>query len=135
MCIRDSFYWYQGETDAMSASTSAAYQSNLWTFVHAVRSQLPMSSSSPFVIAEEDITNYIATETQSHTFSPAQTWIETAGNAQVRAADQRIAHRMSDVFLVDTAALPRTGGFIHLTNISELTLGNDLARAAEAHLP
>ena len=130
-----AFYWYQGETDAMSASTSAAYNSNLWTFIHAVRSQLPMSSSTPFAIAEEDITNYIATETQNHTFSPAQTWIETAGNAQVRAADQRIARRMSDVFLVDTAALPRTGGFIHLNNVSELSLGNDLARATESHLP
>jgi len=62
------------------------------------------------------------------------------GNSEVRGADVSVAHSVPNVWLVDTAGLPRVNDgpefeFVHLSNISELSLGRSLATASENQIP
>jgi hypothetical protein len=103
------FYWFQGENDAATPSDASTYQANLSTFVTSLRLALPMATT-PIVLAK--------------------TSTLLAGNVQVRAADDWVAANFPDVVTVDTADLPRLGGYIHLTNTSELELGSRMATAS-----
>jgi hypothetical protein len=103
------FYWVQGENDAVTPSDASAYQANLTTFVTTLRLALPMPTA-PIVLAKT-----------STTFP---------GNDEVRAADDWVATNFPDVVTVDTADLPRLGGYIHLNNTSELELGSRMATAS-----
>jgi hypothetical protein len=140
--VLGGFYWYQGESDAGQESLAKEYQKNLNKFILALRKDLPMTPTAPIVLAKEDITANIAYELSQGAITPADAAIETTGNSEVRAADDWAAANLPDVVEVDTADLARNGPTgalpgteIHLTNVSELTLGQELATASEALLP
>jgi len=100
------FYWFQGETDATDPAWAAAYQGNLKAFIARVRADVP--GVYPIVLAKE--------------------WTGVPGDAQVRAADDWAAAHLPDVVTVDTEGLPRLG--LHVTNVGELQLGEDMAHAS-----
>jgi hypothetical protein len=111
-----AFYWYQGEADANTGSQAAMYQANLRNFLAHVRSDLPMSPSTPIALAKES--------------TP-----QRPGDSAVRAADDWATANVPGVVAVDTLGLPRTGGNLHLSNTGELELGRRLAVATEARMP
>ena len=112
-----AFYWYQGETDALTPGYGALYQANLADLVAAVRSTLPMPSPAPFVIAKEDVSDVCG--------------LACTGNLEVRAADDWAAATLPDVDEVDTAALARNESTpIHLSDQGEMGLGFLLAAAS-----
>jgi hypothetical protein len=140
--VLGGFYWYQGESDAGQAHWAKEYQRNLDRFILDLRKDLPMSATAPVVLAKEDITATINYDLSQGIITPAYAAIWSTGNTEVRAADDWAVANLPDVVEVDTADLARngpTGVFpgtdIHLTNVSELTLGQELATASEALLP
>ena len=112
------FYWYQGESDAGVPAYAAEYRKNLLRFIQRVRTSLHIIRSAPFVLVKESLSCG-----------------GCIGNAEVRAADDSVAVHRLDVLAVDTAALARTGGGVHLSNVSELELGRRLAVASESLMP
>jgi len=111
------FYWIQGEDDSVVTKLADAYKSNLTKFVKQLCIQLPISSATPIVLAK--------------TFLPGVLFgSATAGSATVRAADDYIAAHQKHVYTVDTKDLARYDNGIHLTNLSELSLGAEMAKVA-----
>jgi len=134
--ILGGFYWIQGESDAGAASYAKAYQANLETFIAAVRSDLPLSSTAPIVLAKEDRTAYNSYLVSSGKITAALEAKEATWNAEVRAADDWAAANLPDVLEVDTAGLARVAPlFIHLSNVSELTVGSQMASVSERLIP
>ena len=128
------FYWYQGEADSSTLATAANYQANLTTFITTLRADLPMSPSAPVGLVKEDMSPYWnSVETL---LSPTQYLSFMQGNTEVRAADDAVAATVPYVVAVDSSGLVRTGPqLVHLTNVSELTVGQSLARATENMIP
>jgi hypothetical protein len=126
-----AFYWMQGETDAMSSSWASSYRSNLTTFFTTVRKQLDFDKTTPIVVGEIDLHDYIAFETlhdcSSPTCAPQMRW-----NAEVMAAQRAVAAK--DVFVVSTSRLSRYDDFLHLTDAAELALGLAFGLLSEHHL-
>ena len=126
------FYWYQGEQDSLALSTASAYQANLTNLIGAVRTALPATTATPIIVAESDM---------SACWNATRSTITLMlGNSEVRGADVSVAHSVPNVWLVDTAGLPRVNDgpefeFVHLSNISELSLGRSLATASENQIP
>jgi hypothetical protein len=104
------FYWMQGEDDAAVPGWASRYQTNLISFVLALRHDL-LGPHPPIVLAK--------------------IWDPTsAGNTEVRDADGYVAAHHPNVFTVDTKNLPRLPDQPHLTNVGELTLGKMMADAS-----
>jgi hypothetical protein len=119
--IVSAFYWMQGETDAMSASTAQAYGANLKALIGNVRRSIGLSSAAPFVIGEIDLTDYIKFELVHHLCTTAGCTGETLWNKEVMSAQKKAAG--THVFVTSTSSLARYEDFLHLTNTSELALG------------
>ena len=106
------FYWVQGEADAAVPKEAGAYQTNLMKFVTTLRSDLPLGTASPMVLAKTWTAQY------------------PTGNTEVRAADSYVAAHLAHTYTVDTKNLPRLPGALHIENTGELTLGDDMAKVA-----
>ncbi len=132
--VLGGFYWYQGESDAESPSTARAYRANLRRFIVALRRDLPFAPTAPVVLAKEDISDWADALGASGADTPAQVAALLAGNDEVRSADDWAAAHLPDVVEVDTRGLPRPA-YLHLSDTSELTLGEELASASEPLLP
>lgn len=98
-------YWMQGESDAMASTWASSYKANLKKFMANVRSQLGLSTKTPFVLGETDIDDFIYYE-QTHDLcggtsscSPEKRW-----NDEVTAAQSTSAARY--VFVTSTKSLP-----------------------------
>jgi len=128
--VIDAAYWIQGETDAETTLWANSYQSNLSRFIADVRSNLPMNAAAPFVLGQENVTESI----NNASLTAAQKTAQLAGNSAVRAADQWAATYLPNVIMVDTTSLARGPDHLHLTNLSEITLGQELAQASEGSL-
>jgi hypothetical protein len=134
--VLGGFYWYQGEADASRVKDAKNYQANLKAFIKAVRSDLPIAPTAPFVIAKEDCTAYFAFEYNAGEVNSATLASLQTGNSEVRAADDWAAAHLPSVVEVDSLNLPRSAPFyIHLTNVSELTIGQEMATVSEPLLP
>jgi len=134
--ILGGFYWYQGEGDAEDPAYAKAYEANLKQFIAAVRSDLPLSSAAPIVLAKEDATAYNSYLLNAGTITSAQYATRATWNAEVRGADVWAAANLPHVVDVDTAGLARVPPlFIHLSNVSELTVGHRMASVSEVLLP
>jgi len=120
------FYWYQGESDAISTAYSSSYRVNLTNLITHVRLDL---GSVRFVIAKESIAEVIASKQMAGICPDPDCAIEVAGDKAVRAADDWAVANRNDVREVDSLGLPRWTDHMHLTNQSELTLGALLAKA------
>ena len=105
------FYWVQGENDAVYPTQANAYRANLEKFVTQLRIQLPMASA-PIVLGK------------------IWTTLSVVGSNKVRAADNYVAAHEKHVYTVDTKNLGRYDHGVHLTNRSELTLGEEMAKVA-----
>jgi len=129
--VLGAFYWYQGEGDAGAGAYAAAYKTNLDKFISAVRKDLPMSAAAPIVLAKEDRTAYNSYLLSSGTITAAEDAIFATWNNEVRSADNWAAADLPHVVEVDTADLARVFPlFVHLSNVSELTIGNRMALAS-----
>jgi hypothetical protein len=134
--VLGGFYWYQGESDVTNRSWASRYQTRLALFITDLRADLPMSPKAPVALAEEDLSGYIAYLDSTGALSKAVDARYLAGNAEVRAADVWAADNLPDVVDVDTLDLARVPPiYIHLSNVSQLTLGEELAKASEKLLP
>ena len=130
-------YWYQGETDVLDPSLYPAYQTNLTAFIGALRSELPVNASAPIVLVKESLAAAIANQQNTGACTPQVCATLTAGDTAVRAADDWAAANLPDVLTVDSLGLPRTAAsaLIHLSDVGELELGEELAQASEHRFP
>lgn len=129
-------YWYQGETDATKPAWANAYQAHLAALIAAFRTDLPMSPTAPVVLVKEDITGYIAYKVAVEHLTARWATKFTDGNNAVRAADDWAAANLSDVRTVDSAGLARVAPYdLHLDNVAQLALGQQLAKVSEKLLP
>jgi hypothetical protein len=134
--VLGSFNWYQGESDAGNVNDAKHYQSRLTKFIDAVRKRLPMAATAPVVLVKEDSTGYDNYTLNSGEATPAEEAELLKGNAEVRAADDWAAANLPAVVEVDSLGLTRVGPLdLHLSNVSELTLGNEMATVSEPLLP
>lgn len=129
-------YWYGGESDAAFPSFADVYRQNLKNFILALRQDLPMAKTAPIVLANEDITAYVDYSESQGALTASQVSQLLAQNSTVRAADDWAATSLKAVLEVDTAGLPRFDPpLVHLTNVGELTLGEEMAKVSEPLLP
>jgi hypothetical protein len=134
--VLGGIYWYQGESDATTPGWARKYQTHLTSFVDALRADLPISPTAPVVLAEEDITRYIDYVASTTHLSPKMYNSFIVGNAEVRAADVAVAASLPDVRVVDTVTLPRVAPeSVHVSNVGQLTLGDQMAKVSETLLP
>lgn len=126
------FYWMQGETDAMQASTAAAYAGNLKSFLSNVRAELPLRSTTPIVVGQIDIADYIEFLKTVHKCMTPSCSGETRWNAEVMAAQADASGKY--VYVASTATYPRYEDFLHLSNAGELDLGKRFANLSAKHL-
>ncbi len=134
--VLGGFYWYQGETDATKPSWADDYQDHLTALIDAVRSDLPISPTAPVVLAKEDISQYVAYLAATTGLSAKEQARFLAGNTAVRAADDWAAANLPDVREVDSLGLARAGPEnIHLDNVSQLWIGEQMAKVSEGLLP
>jgi Carbohydrate esterase, sialic acid-specific acetylesterase len=125
-------YWMQGESDAMTASWASSYHSHLLSFIAAVRQQLDLASTTPFVIGEIDLHDFIDFEVVHDDCATPSCADEKHWNEEVMSAQRKAASK--DVFVASTASLPRFEDFLHLTDSGELVLGRIFATLSEHHL-
>lgn len=134
--VLGGFYWYQGETDVTKLGWAAKYQSRLEAFIEDLRADLPMSPTAPVALAKQDLTGYTAYLYSTGALNAR--WDEKflEGNTEVRAADDWAVANMPDVVEVDTYGMARVAPLdIHLSNVSQLALGEELAKATEKLFP
>jgi Carbohydrate esterase, sialic acid-specific acetylesterase len=128
-----ALYWFQGETDAMSASLAASYSTNLTVFLGAVRRSLGLGTHGPVVVAQTDVSDFIRYE-HVHRLCPTRSCEpEWLWNFEVMVAQERATG--PSTFVTSTSSLPRASNFIHLTDTAELALGRAFARLTNRRLP
>jgi len=133
--VLGAFYWYQGESDALDATLAAAYQANLSSMIASLRSDLPFAPGAPVVLAKESMAAILATQSANGGCpNLGGCTAALAQDAQVRAADDWAAANLANVATVDTLGLTRNTVGIHLSNVSELAIGNAMAKASETYL-
>jgi len=130
------FYWYQGEADTANPTWASAYEGNLVRLDSYVRTEMHLVPDAPFAIAKESVSDYISYLQATGGCGADNCAAYQAGNTAVRAADDELQATMPNVVVVDTTGLARwaPGNYVHLTNQSELTIGQQLARATESQL-
>jgi hypothetical protein len=128
--------WYQGESDASDPTMAAAYQTNLNAFIVALRSQLPADPTAPIVLVKESLASLIASWQAFGMCGTSVDCVATAtGDTEVRASDDWAAANLPGVVEVDSLGLPRFENLIHLSNTSELTIGQEIATASDHLMP
>jgi hypothetical protein len=131
--VLSGFYWYQGESDAEGGG-GPGYRTRLTQFIFAARSRLPFATHAPFAIAMESIADQVALLKSVGKCAKLHCNGWAAGSAQVRAADLWARDHLANVVVVDTQGLPRVADRVHLSDIAELRLGTELARATAKDL-
>ena len=127
-------YWVQGEADSLRATQAAAYRVHLAAFIAAVRSTLPCDRRTPFVLAETTVGPWVRYREHHGGCGKVTCDHLLAYNATVRAAQVAIARSVRDVYISDTAPLPRTSVQLHLSWVGELELGAAFAALSARHL-
>jgi hypothetical protein len=134
--VLGGFYWYGGESDAAFQATADAYRQNLKSFILALRSDLPMANTAPIVLAKEDISAYVDYLEGQGSLTAKQVSRLLAQNAEVRADTDWAANVLHGVAEVDTARLTHFDPpLVHMANVGELTLGEEMAKVSEPLLP
>jgi Carbohydrate esterase, sialic acid-specific acetylesterase len=126
------FYWMQGESDAENSVYAADYRKNLVQFIANVRADIPLKLTTPIVVGQIDLADYIHFEQVHHLCStkyctPQQLW-----NSEVMKAQSSVAGK--HIFIAKTAKLPRYQDFLHLTDAAELTLGKEFGSLSRAQV-
>ena len=124
-------FWVQGEADAQDLSAAVQYYDHGTALIQAVRAATISVRTFPIILGSIDISQWI-----QHWHTTNGSCISTEcldyerGNTEVRAADRRAAAEMPNVYVVDTAAIPRnTVDYIHLGPEGQLQLGKSLGDA------
>lgn len=126
------FYWMQGESDATNRADAASYRTNLKQFIANVRHDLPLKSTTPFVIGQIDLADYINFEQAHNLCSSKDCTSEKLWNSEVMKAQASVTGK--HVFLAKTAKLPRYEDFLHLTDSAELTLGAEFGSLSQSQI-
>ena len=133
--VLGGFYWYQGESDAGVPAMAKDYKKNIVAFIKAVRKQLPMNANAPIVLAKEDVSEYVSSAEASGSLTTAQGNVILNSNNEVRFADDYAAYTLPSVFEVDSLGLTREPPYLHLSNTSELTIGQEMANVSVNSIP
>jgi hypothetical protein len=115
------FVWFQGEADALNAKYAAQYQANLGTFVDELRSQLHFSTTTPTVILEESLAQFIAVRSSAGQCDQCSQL--RVNDDLVRSADEAFVAAHANSCLLDSKGLARTSNGVHLLNMAETALG------------
>ncbi len=129
-----ALYWYQGESDAMSATLSAAYQLNLVDFISEVRQQIPFAEGAPVILVKESLAETLSLEQAAGTCPEPDCATAASWDEAVRSADDWAVTNLVNVAEVDSIGLPRLNVFVHLTNVGELAIGHMMAQVSEPYL-
>jgi hypothetical protein len=90
-----------------------------------------MNQAAPVGLVQESLQNVI---NMMQAAGPCATCADlTTGNNEVRAADVAVAAALPDVYVVDSLPQLRTGLGIHVANVGELAIGQQLAQVTETH--
>jgi hypothetical protein len=129
--VLGAFVWFQGEADAGDVTWASAYQTNLTNLITAVRTDLPSASMLPIGIIEPSTSSFIAATCGAA--CPGHSIADT----EVRAAVAAVGQTISGVVVVDSITADRTAAsnFVHLSNLGELQVGSDIAKATEPLIP
>jgi hypothetical protein len=109
--------WVQGESDTNNAAHTAAYQTNLTSFIGGVRNTLFGNVGAPFVIAQ---------------LSSHQTAYDPTRLASVQNAQAAVAQSVANLGIVNTTAF---GSAVILSDLQhygaagQITLGKELANS------
>ena len=130
-------FWVQGESDTDSLLWAEAYQRRLTELIASLHAELPMSPSTPFVIAKVFTAPWwqVVAGAGVCPAGGSDCSEQLAADATVRAAEDAVAAADPTVATVDTIDLPRTGVMLHYANVAELAVGQRMALAAEPLLP
>ena len=124
-------FWVQGEADAQDLSAATQYYEHGSALIQAVRAATISVRTFPIVLGSIDISQWIQhwyTTNGSCLSKECQDY--ERGNNEVRAADRRAASELSNVYVVDTAAIPRNNvDYIHIGPEGQLQLGRILGDA------
>lgn len=140
----DGFYWMQGESDAAKGESIANYQTNLTELIAAARTDLEMQPEAKVVVSKISLQHCLTNEYNfinnpngcqvnacfiaQHPCTDVAT--VTAGNANVRQAQQNVADSDPNVYAVDSADLARNNfDFMHMLWQSQLTMGARIANS------
>jgi hypothetical protein len=126
------FYWMQGESDATVAAYAADYRIHLLKFIANVRRSLRLTSTTPFVIGQIDLADFINFEQAHRLCETPDCSREKLWNAEVMDAQASVAG--TNVFVAETATLPRYEHFLHLTDAAELALGAAFGKLSRSHV-
>jgi cysteine-rich repeat protein len=111
-----AFFWMQGEADAMTGPTAAAYEANLTAFIAQLRADLA-NAALPFVFGRINV-NIDTSCCFSFPFKDA-----------VRTAQANVAGAVARTAMVDTDDLPLIADTLHFTAAGQLGLGERFANA------
>lgn len=112
--------WMQGESDALSATYAAAYETNLTNFIATIRGEFNVPEM-PFIVGR--VLSHFDTEPPS-------------GAAMVRAAQETVANDVDDVFWFDTDSLSQRSDFPgHYDTQGQIDLGELFAEKNLAAIP
>ena len=133
---------YPGSALATGWCPSCALYTNLKTMVNnriasdAARGVADIASA-PFAVVKESSAAYIQYLQANNGCGSDFCAAFIAGDAAVRSAVDSLQTSMPDVVVVDSLGLPRwaPGNNVHLTNVGELAIGQQLATSTEAKLP
>jgi hypothetical protein len=124
-------FWVQGEADAQDLSAATQYYEHGSALIQAVRAATISVRTFPIILGSIDISQWI-----QHWYTTNGSCLSNQcldferGNEEVRAADRRAASELSNVYVVDTASIPRnTIDYIHIGPEGQLQLGRALGDA------
>jgi len=126
------FYWMQGERDATVSAYAADYRTNLLHLIKNVRHDLSLKTTTPFVIGQIDLADFINFEVVHNLCSSSSCSSEKLWNSEVMKAESSVASRY--VLVAKTAKLPRYQDFLHLTDAGELSLGAEFGQLSRSHI-
>ena len=139
----DGFYWVQGESDAVKGETLNNYQNNLTSLLNSIKADLGMHPDAVKVIGKIS-GQYCLTNVYNLIYNPEGCGVNlcilsihpcsseellTQGNNNVRQAIQNIADSDPKIFAVETEDLARVYDFVHMSSVSQLTLGRRMSNS------
>ncbi len=128
------FIWFQGESDATSATTSVAYHDNLKEFLDALQKAVPFGDDASTVLIKESSDVFLAAQENAGLCPDDHCAAEREWDATVRSADDLVAAERDHVSTLDSKGLERLPGGAHLTLESQLFIGRELAEVLRSSI-
>jgi hypothetical protein len=117
--------WYQGEFDATPAA-APHYQAALQQFISDLHPDLGLAVNTPLILVKMEMAYDYYSQLLNGQMDLARWEVWNRANDEVRAADDWASANMPSVYTVDSAGLPRISDTVHLSDLSEMTLGSEI---------